>query len=156
MIRFRRPSPLDKTPIRPLDQPGHRLRNLLTKNGLLHAAHVMGPTLTALVCLGATSGIAHAQGTMDFSGAQTLMGTFKTFVAFVRRAEEGTLTRLAVESTILLAASRGNPSAVLKDAANAYKVDTEAIALKVKQEFAVREKAKKTPQSTSKTPKKSA
>ncbi len=26
--------------------------------------------------------IAHAQGTMDFSGAQTLMGTFKTFAMY--------------------------------------------------------------------------
>ena len=28
------------------------------------------------------SRVAHAQGTMDFSGAQTLMGTFKTFAMF--------------------------------------------------------------------------
>jgi hypothetical protein len=35
----------------------------------------MGPTLVAFSFAGA----AHAQGTMDFSGAQTLMGTFKTF-----------------------------------------------------------------------------
>ena len=26
--------------------------------------------------------VAHAQGTMDFSGAQTLMGTFKTFAVY--------------------------------------------------------------------------
>jgi hypothetical protein len=35
---------------------------------------VMAPTLVAL----SFAGVAHAQGTMDFSGAQTLMGTFKT------------------------------------------------------------------------------
>src|SRR5665811_1355010 len=28
------------------------------------------------------SSVAHAQGTMDFSGAQTLMGTFKTFAIY--------------------------------------------------------------------------
>ena len=28
------------------------------------------------------SSVAHAQGTMDFSGAQTLMGTFKTFAMY--------------------------------------------------------------------------
>lgn len=28
------------------------------------------------------SGVAQAQGTMDFSGAQTLMGTFKTFAMY--------------------------------------------------------------------------
>lgn len=30
----------------------------------------------------AISGVAQAQGTMDFSGAQTLMGTFKTFAMY--------------------------------------------------------------------------
>jgi len=97
--------------------------------------------------------VARAQGTMDFSGAQTLMGTFKTFAAFVHRAEEGRLARLVVESTILLATSRGNPSAVLRDAANAYKVDTDAIAAKVKQEFAAKDKAKKTARPAAKTAK---
>ena len=82
MNRFRRLRPLDKTPIRPPNQPAVRLRKLLTKDTLLHAAHVVGPTLTALLFMGASSGIAHAQGTMDFSGAQTLMGTFKTFAMY--------------------------------------------------------------------------
>ncbi len=72
-------------------------------------------------------------------------GLAKTFAAFLRRADEGTLSRLLVESSILLAATRGNPAAILKDAATAYKVDTDAIAAKVKQEFAAKEKAKKTP-----------
>jgi hypothetical protein len=51
----------------------------------------------------------------------------------------GTLSRLLVESSILLAASRGNPATVLRDAATAYKVNTDAIAAKVKQEFAAKE-----------------
>ncbi|MDE1162378.1 MAG: ParB/RepB/Spo0J family partition protein [Acidobacteriaceae bacterium] len=70
-------------------------------------------------------------------------GVKKTLTAFVRRADEGTLSRLLVEASILLAATRGNPSAVLKDAATAYKVDTDAIAQKVKAEFAAKAKAKK-------------
>ena len=53
-----------------------RTHNLHRK--LLHAARVMGPTLVAF----AFAGVAHAQGTMDFSGAQTLMGTFKTFAIY--------------------------------------------------------------------------
>ena len=53
-----------------------RIHNLHRK--LLHAARVMGPTLVAFVF----AGVAHAQGTMDFSGAQTLMGTFKTFAIY--------------------------------------------------------------------------
>jgi hypothetical protein len=38
----------------------------------------LAPTLVALSFVTA----AHAQGTMDFSGAQTLMGTFKTFAIY--------------------------------------------------------------------------
>ncbi len=44
--------------------------------------HLMAPTFTALLFAGIGSGVAHAQGTMDFSGAQTLMGTFKTFAMY--------------------------------------------------------------------------
>jgi ParB family chromosome partitioning protein len=72
----------------------------------------------------------------------------KLFAAFVRRSDEGTLGRLLVESTVLLAAARTNPAAVLREAAAAYKVDTDAIALKVKQEFAAKEKAKKISKAT--------
>jgi ParB family chromosome partitioning protein len=60
-------------------------------------------------------------------------GIGKTLAAFVRRADEGTLSLLMVEASILLAASRSNPPTVLRDAASTYKVDTEAIAAKVKQ-----------------------
>ena len=83
-------------------------------------------------------------------------GIGKTLMAFVRRADEGTLSRLMVETSILLAASRSSPATVLKDAASAYKVDTDAIADKVKQEFAANEKAKKTSPPTTKTAKKAA
>ncbi len=55
---------------------------LLVKRTLLRAAHTMGPTLTALMFAGASSAVAHAQGTMDFSGATTLMDTFKTFAMY--------------------------------------------------------------------------
>jgi ParB family chromosome partitioning protein len=83
-------------------------------------------------------------------------GIAKTLTAFLRRADEGTLSRLLVESSILLAASRGNPSNVLKDAASTYKVDTDAITAKVKQEFTAKEKAKKTAQPATKAVKKAA
>jgi hypothetical protein len=39
-----------------------------------HIVRALAPTLIAL----SFAGVAHAQGTMDFSGAQTLMGTFKS------------------------------------------------------------------------------
>ncbi|MDR3754786.1 MAG: ParB/RepB/Spo0J family partition protein [Terracidiphilus sp.] len=76
----------------------------------------------------------------------------KLFVAFLRRADEGTLGRAVVEAVILLTASRGNASHVLRDAATAYKVDTDAIAAKVKQEFAAKEKAKTATKPTPKVP----
>jgi hypothetical protein len=43
-----------------------------------------------------------------------------------------------VEATILLAASRHNGTNVVRDAATLYKVDTDAIVSKVKQEFAAK------------------
>ncbi len=57
-------------------------RKLLSKRKLQQALHVMGPTLAALLFAGIGSGVAHAQGTMDFSGAATLMATFKTFAIY--------------------------------------------------------------------------
>ena len=83
-------------------------------------------------------------------------GIGKTLAAYIRRADEGTLSRLLVETSILLAVSRSNPATILRDAASIYKVDTDAITLKVKQEFAAKEKAKKTPPSTAKAAKKAA
>jgi ParB family transcriptional regulator, chromosome partitioning protein len=46
-----------------------------------------------------------------------------------------------VEATIMLETARTNPASLLRDAANFYKVDTDAIALKVKLEFTAKEKA---------------
>ena len=48
------------------------------KTALLRVIHAMAPTLVAL----AFAGVAHGQGTMDFSGATTLMTTFKTFAIY--------------------------------------------------------------------------
>ena len=53
-------------------------RVLPSKQTFAHALRVLAPTLFALTF----AGVAHAQGTMDFSGAQTLMGTFKTFAVY--------------------------------------------------------------------------
>ena len=65
----------------------------------------------------------------------------KLFAAYLHRAEESALGRVLVELTILHATARQNAAQVLRDAAAVYKVDTDAIALKVKQEFAAKEKA---------------
>jgi ParB family transcriptional regulator, chromosome partitioning protein len=69
-------------------------------------------------------------------------GIAKTLAAYLRRADEGALGRAVIESAILLAASRANASQVLREAATAYKVDTDAILAKVKQEFAAKDKGK--------------
>ncbi len=80
----------------------------------------------------------------------------KLFTAFVRRTDEGTLGGVLVEAIILLSAARGNAAQVLRDAAATYKVDTDAITLKVKQEFAAKEKAKTTAKPKSPQKKKAA
>jgi hypothetical protein len=64
--------------IYPTTRSVNRTFSILSKRDLLHAARVVAPALFAL----ALTGAAHAQGTMDFSGAQTLMGTFKTFAIY--------------------------------------------------------------------------
>jgi ParB family chromosome partitioning protein len=66
----------------------------------------------------------------------------KLFAAFLRRTDEGTLSRLLVEVSVVLASPRGNGTNALRDAAAVYKVDTDTIALEVKQEFAAKAKAK--------------
>ena len=45
---------------------------------LVRAVKALSPSLFILVF----ASMAHAQGTMDFSGAQTLLGTFKTFAVY--------------------------------------------------------------------------
>jgi len=66
----------------------------------------------------------------------------KLFTSFLRRADESTLGRAVVEAVVLLTASRGNASHVLREAAEFYKVDVAAVTTQVKQEFAAKEKAK--------------
>jgi ParB family chromosome partitioning protein len=74
----------------------------------------------------------------------------KLFTAYLRHAEESALGGLLVEITILHAASKQNAAQVLRDATVAYKVDVDAISLKVKHEFAAKEKAKLAPKPAAK------
>jgi ParB family chromosome partitioning protein len=74
----------------------------------------------------------------------------KLFAAYLRRAEEGVLSGLLVEIIILHAATRQNAAQVLRDATTVYKVDVDAIGLKVKQEFAAKEKARLAPKPAAK------
>ncbi len=58
--------------------PGVRREQPFLKNTLFPAIRTVAPTLLAL----SLTSVAHAQGTMDFSGATTLMTTFKTFAVY--------------------------------------------------------------------------
>ena len=78
MIQFRRLLRLGKTPDRLPTPFAVRRSSLSFKQAIIRVLRLMGPTLVAL----SFAGVAHAQGTMDFSGAQTLMGTFKTFAIY--------------------------------------------------------------------------
>jgi hypothetical protein len=78
VIQFRRQVRLGKTSHRlpfplAIRQAAHSF-----KPAFARALRVMAPTLVAL----SFAEVAHAQGTMDFSGATTLMGTFKTFAVY--------------------------------------------------------------------------
>jgi len=55
---------------------------IVSKRDVAHAARMIAPALVAFTLASA----AHAQGTMDFSGAQTLMGTFKTILRILKYA----------------------------------------------------------------------
>ena len=60
-----------------------------------------------------------------------------------------------VELTILLTTARQQTTQVLNEAAALYKVDTDAIAAKVKQEFAAKDKVKAAKKAVPKPPVKS-
>lgn len=51
------------------------------------------------------------------------------------------LGSVVVETIVLYMSTRQNPAQAINEAAAAYKVDTETIALKVKREFAAKAKA---------------
>jgi hypothetical protein len=78
VIQFRRQVRLGKTSNRLPFPLSIRQASHSFKRTLAPALRVMAPTLVAL----SFAGVAHAQGTMDFSGATTLMGTFKTFAVY--------------------------------------------------------------------------
>ena len=78
MNRFRRLFRSDATRNRPSGPSGFRRAQPFVKATLLPAIRTMAPTIFALTLTSA----AHAQGTMDFSGATTLMQTFKTFAIY--------------------------------------------------------------------------
>jgi len=65
-------------PLHKTTRLARRLAQPLSKHNLRRAAHTLWPSILAL----SFAGVAHAQGTMDFSGATTLMSTFRTFAIY--------------------------------------------------------------------------
>ena len=78
MNRFQRIFRRDASRNRLLIPSANRLSGQTLKTTFLSAIRTMAPTILALSVVG----VAHAQGTMDFSGATTLMTTFKTFAIY--------------------------------------------------------------------------
>lgn len=77
----------------------------------------------------------------------------KLLAAFLPKADESTLGRIVVESAILLSMHNQTDTAkILRDAAQSYKVDVDAISAQVRQEFAAKEKVKTTKKTTVKPP----
>jgi ParB family transcriptional regulator, chromosome partitioning protein len=112
----------------------------LMKRDLLFVAE----RLAALVDESRLEIVARHRGIKREKGSDSLT---RLFGAYLRRAEESVLGSILVELAIVLSVARQPTAQVLKDAAAAYKVDTDAIVAKVKQEFAARDrpKAEKTP-----------
>jgi hypothetical protein len=81
MLGVCRPFRLEKVPIRSPLRLAIRRAQPFSKERLLRAAHVMGPTLVALAFAGAAN-VARAQGSISFSGAQTFMQTVQTFAEY--------------------------------------------------------------------------
>ena len=66
-------------------------------------------------------------------------------MSYLRHDEEGTLSRLLVQLSLVLAASRQSTGAnLLRETASQYNVNPDSIALMVKRDFATRDKAKTT------------
>lgn len=105
---------------------GHKVRLIQSNRTAILAVPQVGELVRQQICI----------RDADVAGRR------KTFAAFLRGADESTLGRAVVEAVILLTASRGSASRTLRDEATAHKVDTDAIAAKVKQEFAAKRKAK--------------
>jgi hypothetical protein len=81
MLKLCRPCRLENAPFRSPRVPAIRRIQPFSKRKLLRAAHATGPTVFALAFAGAAN-LAHAQGTISFSGAQTLMQTVETFAEY--------------------------------------------------------------------------
>jgi len=122
----------------------------LMKRDLLFIVERMAPMLDErrLEVLARNRGIKKAKDTNSI---------LKLLSVHIRKADEGELGRLLMEMVILHSArTQPNGGKVLKEAAEHYKVDPDAIALKVKHEFTAKEKMKTAKKAEFKPPTKAA
>ena len=76
----------------------------------------------------------------------------KLLAAFLPKAEESKLGRILVETVILLSMhNQADAAKILRDAAQVYKVDVDAISATFKQEFAAKDKGKASKKATPKS-----
>jgi ParB family chromosome partitioning protein len=76
----------------------------------------------------------------------------KLLAAFLPKTEESKLGRILVETVILLSMHNQADSAkILRDAAQVYKVDVDAISATVKREFAAKDEGKASKKATPKS-----
>ncbi|MFZ0306028.1 MAG: ParB/RepB/Spo0J family partition protein [Terracidiphilus sp.] len=109
----------------------------LMKRDLLFVAEHLAATLDErrLAIIFRLHGIGKANGNGEAPA--------KLLASFLHKADESTIGRVLVAITVLQSAHSPNESAkALREAAEFYKVDVAAITAKVKQEFAVKQKAK--------------
>lgn len=85
--------------------------------------------LTGILSDNHITALAHQHGIKPTKANESIA---RLFTAYLRQVEESKLGSVIVELTIVLASARGNGMTVLRDAAAIYKVNTDAIALKVK------------------------
>jgi ParB family transcriptional regulator, chromosome partitioning protein len=133
------------TGVRVLDAISAAVPVRLMKRDLLFVTE----RLAALVDESRLEIVARHRGIKHEKGSNSIA---KLFGTYLRRAEESALGSALIELTIVLTASRQQTAQALKDAAAAYKVDTDAIAVRVKQEFAAKEKARAAKKATLKPP----
>jgi ParB family chromosome partitioning protein len=90
--------------------------------------------------------VARNRGIKDKEGESAT----KLLTAFMRKADEGNIGRLIIEIVILLSArSQSDGGKTLREAAQVYRVDADAVALVVKQGFAAKDKARRVAKSES-------
>jgi ParB family transcriptional regulator, chromosome partitioning protein len=98
--------------------------------------------------------LARSCGIKQVQGSDSI---WKLMDAYIRKANEGELGRILVEIVILqFTRTQSETGKVFKEAAQYYKVNTDAIAIKVKTEFASKEKAQAGRKTTTKATQKSA